>query len=70
MANRVEVEVTNFPAYIDQAVDRIADQLWSANVRDSNGEPANVVDSLNRIASGLFAVSNAIEKREACQCQK
>ena len=70
MANRVEVEVTNFPAYIDQAVDRLAAQLWSANVRDSNGEPANVVDSLDRIANGLFAVSNAIEKREECQCQK
>ena len=70
MANRVEVEVTNFPAYIDQAVDRLAAQLWSANVRDSNGEPANVVDSLNRIASGLFAVSNAIEKRGECQCRK
>ena len=70
MVNRVEVEVTNFPAYIDQAVDRIADQLWSANVRDSNGEPANVVDSLDRIANGLFAVSNAIEKRGECQCRK
>ena len=70
MANRVEVEVTHFPEYINQAVDRVADQLVSANVSDSNGENANVVDSLDRIASGLFEIAKAIEKGGECQCQK
>jgi len=70
MTDQVEVEVTHFPEYITNALNSIADQLWSARVRDSNDEPANVVDSLDRIANGLFAVSDAIEKREACQCRK
>lgn len=34
----------------------------SPNVSDSNGEIANVVDSLNKIGNGLFAIANAMEK--------
>jgi len=70
MTDQVEVEVTHFPEYITNALNSIADQLWSANVRDSNDEPANVVDSLDRIASGLFEIAKAIEKGGECQCQK
>jgi hypothetical protein len=52
-----------------QAQDEIAEAIRSAlispNVADYNGEPANVVDALARIADGLFAVATAI--REAPQ---
>jgi hypothetical protein len=33
----------------------------SPNVPDSNLEPANLVDVVDRLANGLFAVANAIE---------
>lgn len=38
----------------------IAARMASPNVCDSNLEPANLVDTTDRIASGLFAIAKAI----------
>ena len=36
--------------------------LQSPNVCDSNLEPANVVDAIDRLASGAFAIATAIKE--------
>jgi hypothetical protein len=46
------------------AADALRDALISLNERDSNLEPANVVDGLFAIARGLVAVAEAIEAFE------
>lgn len=46
---------------IAQALGRLADNLSSPNVLDSNDEAANVVDALNQIARGLFAIAKVLE---------
>jgi hypothetical protein len=38
----------------------IRDNFTSPNVSDSNLEPANIVDALDRIGTALFAVADAI----------
>ncbi len=43
----------------------ITDCLISPNVPDSNFEPANVVDVLQRVANGLGAIAEAIEAHTA-----
>ena len=43
----------------------IAEALISPNVQDSNFEPANVVDVLQRVANGLGAIAVAIEAHTA-----
>jgi hypothetical protein len=53
----------------DEATDRIAEALqtiasntWSPNVSDSNLEPANLVDVLDKIATGTHAIARAIDR--------
>ena len=40
----------------------ISANFTSPNVSDSNFEPANVVDALDRLASAGFAIARAIER--------
>ena len=49
---------------ITNALNKIGDNLMSPNVSDSNFEAANVVDTLNYIANGLFAIAKAIKGEE------
>lgn len=53
------------PADVTEALDLIARVLngvfTSPNVIDSNFEKANVVDTLDHIGNGLFAIARAIE---------
>ena len=62
---------------ISNAISRISssirDTFTSPNVRDSNGEKANLVDvidelaaSMDRIASGLESVATAIRDSNKC----
>ena len=46
---------------ITAAFDRIGDHLTSPAVSDSNFENANVVDVLDNISRGLFAIADAIK---------
>jgi hypothetical protein len=46
---------------IAESLERIAENTWSPNVHDANYEPANLVDALAMIASGLHAVADAIK---------
>lgn len=45
--------------------DAIVRTLESPNVNDSNLEPANVVDVVDRLARATFAVAKAITPRDA-----
>ena len=44
------------------AVHAIAEQLSSPNVEDRNGEPANIVDALDRIGNALWALAKAMRR--------
>jgi gamma-glutamyl phosphate reductase len=50
---------------IADSLERIAENTWSPNVMDDNGEPANLVDALALIASSLREVANAIKSLKA-----
>ena len=45
-----------------EAIECLANQLWSPNEADMNFEPANVVDGLYAIARGLHDVARAIRE--------
>jgi hypothetical protein len=45
-----------------EAIQAIANHTYSPNVSDSNGEAANLVDALDNIARGSFAIARAIER--------
>lgn len=43
----------------------LKETLISPNVADSNMEPANVVDVVNNVARGCFAIAKAIDNLAA-----
>ena len=45
---------------VDQVAQAINDNFTSPNERDSNGEPANVVDGLFAIARAVARVASAV----------
>jgi hypothetical protein len=47
---------------IAEALQTIASNTWSPNVADSNLENANLVDVLDKIASGAYAIARSIER--------
>ena len=47
---------------ITNALNKIGDNLMSPNVADSNFENANVVDTLDGISKGLFAIAKEIRR--------
>jgi len=47
----------------DQLVQAMYDLFQSPNVSDSNWEPANLVDAIDRCADGLFAIAEAIKSK-------
>lgn len=56
---------TRWPNGLEGIANAILQVLESPNVADSNMEPANVVDAIDNVARGLFAVANAITPRDA-----
>ena len=36
----------------------------SVNVADSNGEPANIVDALDRLASAIYELAEAVKHQQ------
>lgn len=50
---------------IARGLDRVGDTLVSPNVLDSNMEPANLVDVIDRHARAVFALAEAIENLAA-----
>jgi hypothetical protein len=47
---------------ISKSVEKLAANLTSPNVMDSNFEQANIVDVLNRLASAVFLLAKAVDK--------
>lgn len=62
---RIPQQRSETTAVLRSVANAIAGAFVSPNVFDANAEPANLVDTTNEIARGLFALSAAARQADA-----